>query len=71
MLIIIIHILNHNAINFYKKYENHKYDESTEYIVASVLNGDIEPTHNWERFNSNQSTSYGGTILTPGGNRYK
>ena len=24
MLIIIIHILNHNAINFYKKYENHK-----------------------------------------------
>ena len=55
----------------YKKYANHQYDESTEYIVASTLNGNMDTTHNWESFRSNGSTKYGGTILTPGGNRYK
>lgn len=55
----------------YKKYQDHKYDESTAYIVASTLNGNMETTHDWERFRSNDSTDYGGTILTPGGNRYK
>ena len=55
----------------YKKYENHKYEESTAYIVAATLNGDLDTTHDWERFRSNESTEYGGTILTPGGNRYK
>ena len=55
----------------YKKYLNHNYDENIPYIVASMLVGNMETTHDWERFNSNSSTSYGGTVLTPGGNRYK
>lgn len=55
----------------YKKYLNHNYDEDVPYIAAAMLTGSMDTTHDWERFNSNGSTSYGGTILTPGGNRYK
>ena len=55
----------------YKKYEDEKYDGETSYYVASMLNGDIKPTHNWKSFNSNENVEYGGTILTEDGNRYK
>lgn len=55
----------------YKKYEDKRYDGETSYSVASMLNGDIKPTHNWESFNSNEVVDYGGTILTEDGNRYK
>lgn len=55
----------------YKQYLNNNYDDSIPYVVASLLTGNMETTHDFENFRSAQSTSYGGTQITEGGNRYK